>query len=193
PSTTVFRSRERFGKAAMARVVAADDALDPVADPGGVEALAFGEDELRDVAPILLAVEDGLEDDEILGGEDVDRLARPEGEGAAALHAGVVERVVREEEVDRRPAPMDPRLAVARQARPLAGARGVGTEADQRGEDFVGAARFDEDVDVDVDRRARGRVVGEGDGAAEGMGDARLPQRGFDEQDLLRERRLGVL
>jgi hypothetical protein len=68
----------------VAFIVDADDALQPVGDPVPIQLVAHGEGDLVEVAPVLVAVEDRLEDDQFLGREDVDRVALAEGIDAAA-------------------------------------------------------------------------------------------------------------
>jgi len=68
--------------------------------------------------------------------------------------------VAGEEEVDRRSSPVELQLALL---------------------------RLDEDVDVDVGRRTRRTVVGEGEGAAEGVRDPRFLQAAVNCCDLCRK------
>ncbi len=83
----------------------------------------------------------------------------------------VVDRVVGEEEVDGVVAPPEPALPVAHQ-RGRRRARRQSTPSGAEGVDHVAPALDGhEDVEVDVDRRSRLGVVGEGEGAAERVGD----------------------
>src|SRR5262249_21391450 len=98
-------------------VLGREDAREPAERVVALEALALREQELAQVAPILLAGEQHLEDREVLGREDRNPLAR-EGDLAAAVATRVVQRVVREEQVQRGPIPVHAHLLVALRAAP---------------------------------------------------------------------------
>src|SRR5262245_8955281 len=91
---------ESLFEAAVALVLCARDALEPAPGVLGVELLAQGEGELVDVAPVLVAIEERLEDGQILGGEHVNGGALAERHRTPALEAALVEGVVGKEEVD---------------------------------------------------------------------------------------------
>ena len=79
---------------------------------GGVEAVDGGE-HLLDVEPVLRAVEHRLAHDEVLRSEDRDRVGAERHRTAVLAHR-LVERVVGEEQVDRRASPPAADLSLAR-------------------------------------------------------------------------------
>jgi hypothetical protein len=112
--------------------------------------------------------------DQVFGGEHGDLGVVAEGHGASALHARVVECVIGEEEVDRGVFPVQPDLAVvANPSEGLLAAR-VDAEALQDVQHRGRLVDADEEVHVDVVGPSRRGVVGQRQGASEGVRDVRL-------------------
>lgn len=166
---------EHLADPLVARVLLAHDALEPAPRVARIELADHRVDQLLDVAPVLVAVEESLEDEQILGGEQVDRVAVSEGHALASLAAALVEDVVGEEEIDGCRFPVDAHLLVALEPRALHVARGVRAQRRQQAQHLVGAVRGDEDVHVDADGRPGRGVLGEGDGPFDSSAAVRMP------------------
>ena len=96
-----------------------------------------------------------------------------------------MQRVVGEEEIDRRSVPADPNLLVPFGEHAEPGVGGVRSQSGQNVEDASRLGCGEEDVDVDVVGRPDRSVVGERLGTAERMGDLRRGEGFLDRDDLL--------
>ena len=105
----------------------------------------------------------------------------------AAFERALVQRVVGEEQVDRRLLPEHAHLLIACDGSGELRIGRCGAERAQHGKDARGVGGGQEDVDVDVVGGADAAVVAERLRASERMGDAGVDERALDRHDLLVE------
>ena len=176
---------QQLGEAGVLLRLRTEDLAHPAERHGRVD-LGAPAEHLLDVEPVLRAVEDGLADDEVLGGEDrdVDRAEADQRGPRSAIsrwRSMVAKNTSRYE-------PSQSSLACPSTGddRPVLG-RDRHAEAGQHPEDRLGRLGRQGQVHVDVGRRPGVAVPGQGDGPAELVRHAERVEHLVERDDLASE------
>ncbi len=133
---------------------------------------ALDRDDALDVHQVFATIEQHLQDHEVLGGQDADRIPEQRN-GDRPFGGGLVERDRREEEVDRNVSPVDPSVAPLRGAREHPRRIEIHPATAEGLDRARGAIRGDEQIDVEIPRAARIAPETVGDRTADRIRDGR--------------------